>query len=110
MTPRARSSAPSCDRRLTPPRTLERADGQVVLVLYEDLRAQQLVERAVAVERRRAQVRRDAKARLEHVGECRHMPIHERIRPWVITSCGETSTPTRSGRTSKARRRDSRPT
>ena len=55
---------------------LERARGQVVLVLDEDLGAEQVVQRSVAVERRRSQVRRDAEPRIEHIGECRHVPIH----------------------------------
>jgi hypothetical protein len=48
---------------------LERADRLVVLVLDVDLRADELVERRVAVERRRPQVRRDAAPRVEHVRE-----------------------------------------
>ena len=57
---------------------LEGADRLVVLVLDPDLGADELAQRGVAVERRRAQMRRDATPRLEHVGKCR--PIHRCAR------------------------------
>jgi hypothetical protein len=54
---------------------LEGADRLVVLVLDEHRRPDQVVERGVPVERRRAQVRCDPPACVEHVGEGRRLPL-----------------------------------
>ena len=55
---------------------LERADGEVVLVLDANLRAEKLIEGGVSVQRCRLQVRRDATASREHVRERRRRPLH----------------------------------
>jgi hypothetical protein len=52
---------------------LEGADRQVVLVLDEDFGADELAQRAVRVERRRLQVRRDPAPRVHDVGEGREL-------------------------------------
>jgi hypothetical protein len=52
-----------------PAADLEGADGLMVLVLHEDFGAEQLAERGVLVQRRRAQVGGDTATRLEHVCE-----------------------------------------
>jgi hypothetical protein len=76
MTPRWRSSAVSRETRLTPPADLEGPYGLVILMLDEDLGADQVVQGRVAKQRRRPQMRRDATARLEHVGERWDLPFH----------------------------------
>ena len=60
---------------------LEGPDRLVVLVLDEDLGAEQIVEGRVPVERRRPQMGRDPPLRLEHVGESWLLPGHRWLRP-----------------------------
>src|SRR5581483_8068679 len=55
---------------------LEGADRLVVLVLHPDLGADERVERGVAVERGRNQVRSDAPSGGEHVDERRRLEGH----------------------------------
>src|SRR5437588_9814804 len=58
----------------------------MVLVLDEDLGAEQLVQGRVAVERRRSQVGRDPPPRLQHVGQRGYLPLHA---PSTVTCLGE---------------------
>ena len=57
---------------------LERADRLVVLMLDVDLRADEIVQRRVAEQRRNPQVRSNPPTRREHVGEGRHRPVAHR--------------------------------
>jgi hypothetical protein len=66
---------------LTPPANLERADGLVVLVLDEDVGAEQFVQGGVSVERRWAQMARYPVTRLQYLNKRWHLPLHSYARP-----------------------------